>query len=196
MRPPNNMLFLLALLITTAASISAQVQHPSGLSDAEMLLTVRQVFKVAEVDLDLYLKVRREMDAMKEVGLDTLMPARGAGVTVEWVNKGDHAFNQFNAMLRLIATGVSKERAFTALACARKNKRIIGEMDYPELLLCALRETGQDIDSLLVVKAAKEALYLKFKTGSGSTAYKAAGIDIKRIPPAPKTKNLSPSKHD
>lgn len=80
-------------------------------------------------------------------------------------------------------TGISKEQALFVLDCAKKKNLKIGKEDYPRLLFHALRETGQEVDSLIVDKAVRAALILSEKgKDSGLGAYSTLGIDIKAIP--------------
>ena len=168
--------FLIGFLIFSEAQAQLDV------TALKKVVIMGRVFEELGIDMYLYLNISREMETFAEVGLDTLAPIKSRGLDYSWMQKGHDAFNTSNAILTLIGTGVSEEKAFFALACAKKKNLKIGERDYPKLLLYALRETGQDIDSLTVDKAAKAALILDSKTGNGLPAYFSAGINIDAIP--------------
>lgn len=151
--------FLIGLLI------SFEVQAQSNLGELEKSLILGDVFEMLNVEPGVYTYaiIRGEMRALKEANLDTLTSIKGRGMEYDWIKRADYAFNLGNTVLRLIGTGISQEKSLTAAACVNNKKIKINENQFEnnvKLLLCALRETEQNIDSLIVDKAIKEALII------------------------------------
>ena len=173
---------LIAVVCVQLAACS-YAQGEVSASDRAKLRVVSRAFKESDVDLGLYLNTRKAMNDLKSAGLDTLTPIKAAGVDIKFIQKGDDTFNLANAGLRLLAAGLDEERVHACFDCAIKNKLKVGEMEYTKLLLCALRRTGQNSDSLQVEKAIVEAIILSSKENDGMIAFIAADINVNAIVP-------------
>lgn len=173
---------LIAVVCVQFAACS-YAQGEVSASDRAKLRVVSRAFKASDVDLDLYINVRQQMNDLKSAGLDTLTPMKAAGVDIKFIQKGDDTFNLANAGLRLLGVGLDEERIHACFDCAIKNKLKVGGMEYTKLLMCALRRTGQNPDSLQVEKAMMEAVILFTKGHDGMIAFIAAGININAIVP-------------
>ena len=174
------MIFLKVFLIGFLIVLEAKAQISQ--EEHEKLKVFLKLFKESNVNLQEYIKVCKEIEILKATNLDTLAPLKTRRLNYDWLKRGHDSFNHSNAILRLIGTGISERKAFASLACAKEKGLKIGEYDYPKLLLCVLRATGQNIDSLTVHNTTRTALLLNAKTGNGLVAYSAAGINIDIIP--------------
>lgn len=180
-------LLILPFLFTDAgAQITIEKLREASVASMKLAIT-SAAFKMCDVDMDLYARVARDMNALENAGLDPASPMKAAGLDMDYIRKGNDAADLSTAGVKLLEAGLDVQRIVTCMNCAVKENIKIGKDDRTALLLCGLRESGQSPDSLKVDKALKEATVLLKNGSSSSPPFIVEKIDLDAIKPT-KTK--------